>query len=101
MTFEKVGYDGCVLESGFDPDGYFNQKRDEKPTYAGILAFLEVGWQKGPNPVLYIHTRFEGSLPEALKALERRYYDQDANGIEVHRASLDIMDRLNFVKKPL
>ena len=66
---------------------------------ACLLAFLEVGFQKSPNPVLSLHPRFEGSLPQALNVLERRYYDSEANKIEINENTDDVMNRLKFVRR--
>lgn len=99
-TFEKVDQDGRTIEIGFDADGYFQRNRTERSSYAGLLAFLEVGFQKCPNPVLYLHPRFEGSLPQAMNVLERRTYDCEANKIDINENTDDVMNRLNFVKRP-
>jgi hypothetical protein len=46
----------------FAPDGIFNEKRDKIPTFAGVLAFLSVGFNACTAPVLYRHPhRCKGS----------------------------------------
>ncbi len=99
-TSERVDMNGKTVETGFDADGLFATRRENDPTYAGVIAFLEVGFQKCPNPVLYLHPRFSGSLPSAFQVLERRSLNLEANHTEARANSDDVMERLNFVKKP-
>lgn len=58
-------------ELGFDPSGAFG-RGDGAPTLAGALAFANLGMRGGPDPILYVHPRFDGSLPSAMMSLERR-----------------------------
>jgi hypothetical protein len=96
-TFARMGWDGQVLDTGFDADGLLN-KGTGTPTWAGVLAFVHVGLRGGPDPVLYLHPRFEGALPDALLSLERRTYDTEAEGIETHKPSATaILERVGFV----
>jgi hypothetical protein len=86
----------------FIPDGLFTNVRDKAPTYAGVLAFTEVGFRSVANPVLYHHPRFKGQLPEALSALEQRWYEQGAgvNSIKVCPAtSVGLFEAFGFVKE--
>jgi hypothetical protein len=43
------------------------------PTFSGVLAFLEVGFFRCADPILWVHPRFEGAFPRALNDLETRY----------------------------
>jgi hypothetical protein len=60
----------------FDPSGVFGRGHG-KPTFAGALAFANLGWTGGPDPVLYMHPRFTGELPSALRHLRRRLLGPD------------------------
>jgi hypothetical protein len=96
-TYERLGYFRETVEVGFDGDGLFAKKRFEPPTYAGILAFTNVGLRGVPDPVLYLHPRFEGNLPQVLGRLEQRTYTE---GIGVNiRPTQDgrILQAMNFV----
>lgn len=99
-TFERVDMNGQTVETGFDANGLFATRREGDPTYAGVLAFLEVGFQKCTDPVLYIHPRFSGGLPSAFDVLECRSLNRGTNHIVVRDRSADVMEGLNFVKKP-
>jgi hypothetical protein len=96
-TFARIGLDGQVLDTGFDSNGLFN-KGTGTPTWAGILAFVNIGLRGGADPVLYVHPRFEGNLPDALLSLERRTYNTEAEDIETHRPSATgILGKVGFV----
>ena len=96
-TVTRIGLDRRVLDTGFDADGVFN-KGAGTPTWAGVLAFVNVGLRGGPDPVLYLHPRFEGTLPDALLSLERRAYDTEAERIETHKPSATgILEKVGFV----
>lgn len=49
--------------------------------FAGVLAFVRVGFRAFPDPVLYLHPRFDGVLPELLMALEGRSLAEDRAGM--------------------
>jgi hypothetical protein len=76
-TFARMGWHGEVIEIGFQPDGEFtyNLGKAKPPTYAGVLAFTQVGFHRVSQPILYMHPRFSGELPGPLLSLERRTYD--------------------------
>jgi hypothetical protein len=96
-TFTRIGLDSQVLGTGFDADGIFN-KGTGIPTWAGVLAFVRIGLRGGPDPVLYLHPRFEGTLPDALLSLERRTYDTEAKRIVTLRPSTtEILEKVGFV----
>ena len=69
-----------VSGSGFQADGVFN-KGEGDPTWAAVLAFVNVYLGGGVDPVLYLHPRFRGDLPETLTSIERRSYDPVAGGV--------------------
>lgn len=75
-----VGPSGRLLGTRFEADGVFAEGSGE-PTWAAALAFLNVGFLGGPDPILYLHPRFRGRLPEVLLTLERRSYDAEAGKI--------------------
>jgi hypothetical protein len=80
-TFERINQQWKVIETGFQPSGLFANRRSEPPVLAGALAFIRVGFRPFPDPVLYMHPRFPGSLPDSLLMLERRYLDAAGEGI--------------------
>jgi hypothetical protein len=87
-----------LVETGFDPTGIFSKTRKEAPTYAGVLAFLNVGFREHPGPVLYRHPRFDGVLPEAVLELEQRFFDMNASEVRsLAPSAQDLMNRLKFV----
>lgn len=87
-----------LMETGFTTDGIFNERRVKPPTYAGVLAFLTVGFNSCTSPVLYLHPRFSGILPEALLQLEQRMYNEESNEIQIQPSKAQgLVERLNFV----
>jgi hypothetical protein len=64
-------------------------------------VFLNVGFLGGPDPVLYLHPRFEGRLPEALQPLERRTYDAEVVGAIVTEepSTTGVLGALRFVSR--
>jgi len=68
---------------GFVPNGVFAKVRREPPTFAGVLAYAKVNYWKNPTPVLYLHPRFTGLLPESLMQLERRTLSPNRDGIDI------------------
>ncbi len=84
---------------GFEPKGLFANRRDSSPTYAGVLAFLYVGFKRGVQPVLYHHPRFRGALPRGFATLEHRRLEWSPRGIVVEPAVVDdLMERLHPVQ---
>lgn len=97
LTYEQVDHAGVTIASGFNPVGVFGTKRSEPPTIAGVLAFMEVGFSGVSDPVLYLHPRFNGPLPESLKGLEQRTY-QEGKGVSEQRATIhNVAAPLGFV----
>lgn len=94
-----MGPDGRLLGTRFEADGVFAGGGGQ-PTWAAALVFLNVGFLGGPDPVLYLHPRFGGQLPEALEALERRTYDAEAGAIVTEKPSTtDVLGTLRFVSR--
>jgi histidyl-tRNA synthetase len=86
----------------FIADGLFTNVSDKSPTYAGVLAFAEVGFRSVADPVLYHHPRFKGQLPEALSVLEQHWYVEDAgvNSVKIRPAiSAGLLEAFGFVKE--
>jgi hypothetical protein len=71
-----------VSGSEFHADGVFN-KGEGDPTWAAVLAFVGVYLGGGVDPVLYLHPRFQGDLPETLTSIERRSYDPVAGSVNI------------------
>jgi hypothetical protein len=69
-------------ESGafrFDPVGAFRPvPTGKEPTFAGALIFANLAMVGGPDPILYLHPRFRGTLPAAITGLRQRYAKNDA-----------------------
>ena len=76
----EVGFFGTyahrITKTEFQADGEFNKGSDE-PTFAAVLAFVNVNLPGGPDPVLYLHPRYRGQLPEALSSIECRSYEAE------------------------
>jgi hypothetical protein len=84
--------------SGFAPDGIFTENRETTPTFAGVLAFLTIGFHACTAPVLYRHPRFSGILPEAIVQLEQRIYNAESNTIQIQPSTArGLVEQLNFV----
>jgi hypothetical protein len=71
-----------VSRSEFHADGVFN-KGEGDPTWAAVLAFVNVYLGGGSDPVLYLHPRFRGDLPETLTSIERRSFDPVARSVNM------------------
>ena len=84
---EVEEFDGALLgrlnwsDSGalrFDHIGAFRPVPAGKdPTFAGALIFANLGMLGGPDPILYLHPRFRGTLPAAITGLRQRYARDD------------------------
>jgi hypothetical protein len=95
----KVDLSGRLLGTRFEADGAFAGGSGE-PTWAAALAFLNVGFLGGPDPILYLHPRFGGRLPNALLDLERRSYDAGTGKIIVREPSeTGVLSRMRFVSR--
>jgi hypothetical protein len=101
LTYEQVDHEGTTIASGFDPVGVFGNKRSEPPTIAGVLAFMEVGFPGVADPVLYLHPRFNGPLPESLKRLEQRTYKEGKGVIVQPATTRNVAARLGFVARSI
>jgi hypothetical protein len=85
----------------FIADGLFTNISNKPPTYAGVLAFPQVGFNSVVMPVLYHHPRFEGHLPEAFSVLEQHWYEHGlgVNSIRTHPSTSDnLLATLGFVE---
>jgi len=60
--YEAYDSNLLLVERGFKADGLF-MKGEGEPTFAGILAFITVGFTSCSAPVIYHHPRFTNSLP--------------------------------------
>lgn len=69
--------------------------RGKEPAIAGVLAFANLGMRGGPDPVLYLHPRFTGTLPSAFARLRRRYATDDAV-VETSVEPTQILDELGW-----
>ncbi len=86
---------GSQQAPSFQAAGLF-AKGEGEPTISGVLAFTEVGFLRCSEPVLYLHPRFKGSLPDGLLQLECRTLTAD--GISVQEArSQGFLEVLGFV----
>lgn len=86
----------------FIADGLFTNISNKPPTYAGVLAFPQVGFNSVAMPVLYHHPRFYGHLPEALSLLEQHWYEQGMgiNSVKIRpRTSDNLLEALGFVRE--
>ena len=96
-----VNHRGEEVATRFDFDGAFATTSGGRssPIVAGVLAFVGVGFTGFPDPVLYIHPRFQGVLPGAVLALEQRTFDHEAGAISTKPARRSgIVEQLGFVK---
>lgn len=90
---------GNQFDTSFQADGLFARGEGE-PIISGALAFPETGFLRCMEPVLYLHPRFEGHMPDALLQLECRTLDAD--GISVREAqSQGFIGSLGFVDSNL
>lgn len=97
LTYEEVDLNGDLVSKGFRPVGIFGQSRRQQPTIAAVLAYTEVGFPRAADPVLFLHPRFNGQLPEALMKLQVRTLDKA--GICVKPAQLkNVLVDMNFVR---
>jgi hypothetical protein len=86
-----------IVGTRFQADGVFNRGGVE-PTFAAVIAFVNVNFPGGPDPVLYLHPRFQGDLPEALMSIEHRSYDAHAETVIVRPSrKTGFLKQLGFV----
>jgi hypothetical protein len=71
-----------ITKTEFHADGMFNRSGDE-PTFAAVLAFVNVNFPGGPDPVLYLHPRFRGTLPDSFLGIETRSYEAEKKAVIV------------------
>lgn len=86
-----------IEESKFIEDGLFTKVKNKKPTYAGVLAFVQTGLFSRTPPILYRNPRFKENLPNSLLQLEQRYYDpQNKIIIKVDSQKPNLIRQLHF-----
>jgi len=86
-----------IVGTRFQADGVFNRGGKE-PTFAAVLAFVNVNFPGGPDPVLYLHPRFRGDLPDSLMCIERRSYNSNAETVVVRPSrKTSFLKQLGFV----
>lgn len=89
-SYKRVGDDSPVWEPG----------RFTGPSslrYAGVLAFLDVGFVAGPEPILYTNPRFDEPLPVAFGALTHKAFTE-RDGIHIaHTGTGGVYDKIGFV----
>jgi hypothetical protein len=66
----------------FKANGLFSCAKEGEPTIAGVLAFTQVGMLRCSEPIIYVHPRFSGNLPDALCQLEQRKLTSCRSGIQ-------------------
>jgi len=80
-TFDQAlfGHDHLYVDENADPvrtefiaDGVLNPRGDGPPTYAGVLAYLEVGFRCSHEPILFLHPRFKGEIPPEFRRFQQR-----------------------------
>jgi hypothetical protein len=98
-SYQRLGRHGKRVDTGFIEDGLFNKASAKAPTFAGVLAFLTVGFHSCSAPVLYTHPRCEGVLPAALLKLEHRRYDEALKKVRSEPSQVStLVERLNLVR---
>ena len=95
-TFERVGLHGGVIAHGFTPDGVFNNRGEQPPTYAGVLAFTGVGFRAFTPPRLYHHPRSTQRLPDAFSTLQQVCFDKASMQVRLTPGT-DAYEALQFV----
>jgi hypothetical protein len=97
--YDRYDENRTLVETGFMPNGMFNNKSDKAPTLAGVLAFLQVGFNTCVGPILYRHPRFSESLPDSILQLEQRSYSRSLKKIQLIPSRVpDLIERLNLVR---
>jgi hypothetical protein len=62
------------------------------------IRYVNVKLGGGVDPVLYLHPRFQGDLPETLTSIERRSFDPVAGSVDmVPTRRPSFMKELSFV----
>jgi hypothetical protein len=101
-SFVRLDIHHRPVETGFHLDGLLWKRgaASVPPTYAGVLAFLNIGFYEPPPPVLYPHPRFTGALGEAMQRLPRRTFCAETKRIEQQQGQADYgLERLHFVSR--
>jgi len=99
VTVSDVDCYGNEVPAYFEANGLFAGGRGE-PTISGVLAFPEVGYLRCADPILWVHPRFEGDFPQALKVLESRYAPDTGAEVSIEQAKrVDLLKNLRFVQR--
>src|SRR5688572_537703 len=87
-----------VTHTRFELDGVLTVRGDvsRSPTFAGVLAFPQLALFGGPEPVLYPHPRFTGTLPAGLLDLAQRRFDAGTQSILTIPSKRTVLDHLGF-----
>lgn len=98
-SYARYNIQGRLVETGFSPDGIFSPSGNTPPTFAGALVFLNfASFVPCSQPIVYLHPRFLGKLPNAFGTLEFRTYDHKEKALKVRDAkSRNALDKLGFV----
>lgn len=71
-SFERLNESRVVVERGFDRTGLFASASTKPSTLAGVLVYVGMDLTTGRDPVLFLHPRFRGKLPQAVLRLQVR-----------------------------
>lgn len=69
--------------------------RARVPEFSAVLAFPRLGIAGGDDPILYVHPKFQGTLPDALLVLEQRRLGSDGI-LGTSATQTGIIDALGF-----
>jgi hypothetical protein len=93
-SHETLEPGGRLGPSVFHPSGVL--ARQQTAEFAAVLVFHDLGFVRGPDPVMYMHPKFAGRLPPELDFLERR--ELTDHGISVTPpARTGVLEALPFV----
>lgn len=105
-SWERIEFAGnrtYVTERGFHLDGelYRRPSNEKPPTYAGVLALLDVGIFGIKDWAFYPHPRFKGALPEPFGKLPVRAFDQNTQAIKAQEGQSpgEASQKLNFASQ--
>ena len=81
--------------SYFEESGLFTKKKNDNPTYAGVLACFKYGLAGGKPPILYLNPNYPGRLPNEILQLEQRSYDFNTQSINIKSSEYnDLVSKL-------
>jgi len=88
-----LGRDRQVQAYRFDANGALATQ--QVPEFPAVLAFPRLGIAGGDDPILYVHPKFQGTLPDALLVLEQRRLGADGI-LGTSATQTGIIDALGF-----